>query len=75
MELIDIYANPSLSNGRVNIGKSMCGVTGRLRVVGYTPSSGGSSELHNAVAALAHRGPDDSGEWSDAAAGISLGHR
>mgnify|MGYP001358816729 CR=1 FL=1 len=53
----------------------MCGVTGRLRVVGYTPSSDGSSELQNAVAALAHRGPDDSGEWSDEAAGISMGHR
>ena len=53
----------------------MCGVTGRLKVVGYTPSSGDSSELHNAVAALAHRGPDDSGEWSDEAAGISMGHR
>ena len=25
--------------------------------------------------AIAHRGPDDSGAWADAQAGIALGHR
>lgn len=27
------------------------------------------------VSTLGHRGPDDAGEWTDAAAGIALGHR
>ena len=53
----------------------MCGLTGYFR-----PSSKLTcEELHaNAmrmVGTLAHRGPDDSGVWVDAAAGIALGHR
>lgn len=53
----------------------MCGFTGFLQ--------GTSSIAHEAMAGvvtamadqLHHRGPDDSGSWTDAAAGIALGHR
>ena len=52
----------------------MCGFAGLLTAVGF-----GDDELRAAVVRmtdpLVHRGPDDSGAWSDAAAGIALGFR
>jgi asparagine synthase (glutamine-hydrolysing) len=52
----------------------MCGITGfldqRLR-----PRAAPEAIVAAMSAALAHRGPDDSGLWSDAEAGITLGHR
>jgi len=50
----------------------MCGVAGSL--------GGGAREALEAAArqmsdALLHRGPDDSGVWVDAEAGVALGHR
>ncbi len=52
----------------------MCGITGLWR-----PQGGSAAALEaqaRAMAdALAHRGPDDAGTWSDAAAGLALGHR
>lgn len=49
----------------------MCGVAGILRP--------GSADLHHHAAAmaqaLAHRGPDDHGVWTDPVAGIALAHR
>lgn len=47
----------------------MCGIVG-------TFASGGSRTdwLADACSALRHRGPDDSGIWSDQAAGIAFGH-
>lgn len=51
----------------------MCGIAGiwstRLVARELAESVGRMS------AALAHRGPDDSGVWVDAAAGVALGHR
>ena len=52
----------------------MCGITGYL-----TSRPEAADELRSAVArmcdAIALRGPDDAGNWSDEAAGIVLGHR
>lgn len=45
----------------------MCGIVGTS---GY--SSRGA--LQEAMARMAHRGPDDSGQFTDAKAGVSLGH-
>ncbi len=51
----------------------MCGITGCLG----QPAA--ASELHAIVVSMAdqlrHRGPDDAGAWTDAAAGIALGFR
>ena len=53
----------------------MCGITGVL----YARPTLGSEELSALVKrmgdTLIHRGPDDSGEWVDAEAGIGLAHR
>ncbi len=53
----------------------MCGIVGAI-----DPTAGGRPEaLANIATAmaetLAHRGPDDSGVWVDAEAGVALGHR
>lgn len=45
----------------------MCGIVGL--------SGGYLERLEQAAAALAHRGPDDSGLFMDRAAGVGLGHR
>lgn len=53
----------------------MCGIAGILDPAATT----GEDELGRVAAqmanALAHRGPDDSGLWVDASAGIALSHR
>jgi asparagine synthase (glutamine-hydrolysing) len=46
----------------------MCGILGYLR----TDSGAGRYDLKRAVAALAHRGPDDAGEWSEGAVGLGF---
>ena len=52
----------------------MCGLVGWL-----APPGGDPAELDAAVdrmsATLVHRGPDDAGRWTDAAAGVGLGFR
>jgi asparagine synthase (glutamine-hydrolysing) len=51
----------------------MCGLAGFLQPRGLSPDSG---ELVARLAdTLTHRGPDASGTWMDAVAGIALGHR
>src|SRR5262245_19738180 len=53
----------------------MCGVAGFLDLSGAL-SEGELYRLANGMAGtLGHRGPDGSGAWADAAAGIALGHR
>ena len=53
----------------------MCGIAGLWR----DPEAAQSPGLHTSVAAMAaalrHRGPDDSGVWTDPAAGVALGHQ
>jgi asparagine synthase (glutamine-hydrolysing) len=53
----------------------MCGITGF-----WNPSQQLASDLLQAIAkqmsqTMFHRGPDDSGTWADAEAGIALGHQ
>ncbi|MBU2572084.1 MAG: asparagine synthase (glutamine-hydrolyzing) [Gammaproteobacteria bacterium] len=49
----------------------MCGLTGFLSF-----SSADDAEIARRMAeAIAHRGPDDAGVWSDSEAGITLAHR
>jgi len=52
----------------------MCGIAGLMR-----PGGGDESALKGIAArmadALGHRGPDASGAWAKAEAGIGLGHR
>tara|TARA_B110000008_G_scaffold273078_1_gene306767 strand:- start:1522 stop:3582 length:2061 start_codon:yes stop_codon:yes gene_type:complete len=52
----------------------MCGITGFWEVP--LRSEGELNETARSMAnAIAHRGPDDSGVWSDPQAGIALGHQ
>lgn len=50
----------------------MCGIVGWQFIVGSEPADG---VLRRMSKTLRHRGPDDSGEYRDRAAGISFGHR
>ena len=50
----------------------MCGITG---FVSNRRFEDFSRSLPAATASLAHRGPDDSGIFLDASAGVGLGHR
>jgi asparagine synthase (glutamine-hydrolysing) len=52
----------------------MCGIAGFFQPIGLGGSAA-EPKLHKMMASLAHRGPDDSGDWVDADAGIALGHR
>ncbi len=53
----------------------MCGIAGFLT----SPSAGSTAQLGRLAQAmgdaLAHRGPDDHGVWSDAETGVALAHR
>ncbi len=52
----------------------MCGITGFLAAPARPESE--LKEMARSMAnAIAYRGPDDSGAWADAQAGIALGHR
>ena len=53
----------------------MCGIAGYLDTLRSTDAERGKAILHRMTAAIRHRGPDHSGQWMDAAAGIALGHR
>ena len=50
----------------------MCGITG---IFGNFRKDELDRSVRKMSAALAHRGPDDSGTWSDGKSGISFGHR
>lgn len=52
----------------------MCGITGFLEARAR-PLAAQEAIVAAMAASLAHRGPDDSGVWTDAEAGIALGHR
>lgn len=55
----------------------MCGFTGILFPGGLSGDNGPDyrSEIEKMTAVINHRGPDDSGYWSDPAAGIAIGHK
>jgi len=52
----------------------MCGIVGAYSLTGCR-EDGLTANLRRMADAIAHRGPDDHGIWTDAAAGIGLGHR
>jgi asparagine synthase (glutamine-hydrolysing) len=52
----------------------MCGIAGLMTSRGFTTERVGN-ELQRMTRTLVHRGPDDGGTWSDASAGVGLGHR
>jgi asparagine synthase (glutamine-hydrolysing) len=53
----------------------MCGITGILDPTRRDDAATLETAATPMADALAHRGPDDSGSWHDAAAGIAFGHR
>lgn len=52
----------------------MCGIAGFFEPEGFSDERA-LDLLTSMTSCLAHRGPDDSGVWTDAAQGIALGHR
>jgi len=54
--------------------KNMCGLTGFWQPPG-APRAAMEIVARHMAERLAHRGPDDSGEWADEKAGVVLGHR
>jgi len=50
----------------------MCGLTGGWALRDFEVLRDAMPRM---TAALSHRGPDDSGQWSDADAGVAFGHR
>lgn len=52
----------------------MCGIAGFFEPGGFDAAIS-HPELAAMSAAIAHRGPDDSGFWTDASAGIALAHQ
>ncbi|HEY5651303.1 MAG TPA: asparagine synthetase B, partial [Acidimicrobiia bacterium] len=52
----------------------MCGIAGFV-AAGLGSEDALQSLVTRMAEALGHRGPDDSGFWTDAAAGVALGHR
>lgn len=53
----------------------MCGIAGFLVTAADEPRAGLQALAERMGAQLVHRGPDSSGVWTDAAAGIALAHR
>jgi asparagine synthase (glutamine-hydrolysing) len=52
----------------------MCGIAGFATTRGVTEVEL-TARVRRMACCLEHRGPDDSGEWVDAAAGVAFGHR
>ena len=53
----------------------MCGIAGLWRDPASMQGDNLQASALAMAAALRHRGPDDSGVWTDPAAGVALGHR
>ena len=53
----------------------MCGICGFLTTGRELPPAGLDAAVNAMAGTLQHRGPDDSGSWVDAAAGLAFGHR
>jgi asparagine synthase (glutamine-hydrolysing) len=51
----------------------MCGIAGFLAASGLDAAAA-QATLQRLADRLCHRGPDDSGTWVDAAAGVAMGH-
>jgi asparagine synthase (glutamine-hydrolysing) len=53
----------------------MCGIAGFVQIGGAGALTPNESLATAMATAIAHRGPDDQGAWSDPAAGVYLAHR
>ncbi len=53
----------------------MCGITGFIDPTAQINSDSLQAIVERMTRTLRHRGPDDSGSWVDASAGIALGHQ
>ncbi len=53
----------------------MCGITGFWNTAAHTPAAELEAIARRMALAIAHRGPDDRGEWCDEQQGIALGFR
>ena len=53
----------------------MCGLAGFLDFGRTMTAEDQAAVCDRMTDALVHRGPDDRGVWTDAAAGVALGHR
>ena len=53
----------------------MCGIAGFLDASVASPAAEATARVEAMCRAIAHRGPDDSGTYVEAAAGLGLGHR
>jgi asparagine synthase (glutamine-hydrolysing) len=53
----------------------MCGIAGSLWIDGGMGEDRAREVARDMAHSLGHRGPDGSGEWVDARAGVALGHR
>ena len=53
----------------------MCGIAGFLLAEARLGAGALAAATAAMTDAIAHRGPDDAGVWTDAAAGVALGHR
>jgi asparagine synthase (glutamine-hydrolysing) len=53
----------------------VCGIAGFLDASAASPAAEATARVEAMCRAIAHRGPDDSGTYVEAAAGIGLGHR
>jgi asparagine synthase (glutamine-hydrolysing) len=56
-------------------GGLVCGIAGFLDASATSSADEATARIEAMSRAIAHRGPDDSGAFVDAAAGIALGHR
>src|SRR5688572_7926774 len=52
----------------------MCGIAGALCFAPHFDEESLRADARRMTEALAHRGPDDADVWTDAAAGVCLGH-
>src|SRR5262245_66524053 len=53
----------------------MCGIAGFFESSRHRGVEECEAIARRMASALAHRGPDDEGTWTDAEAGVALGHR
>ena len=53
----------------------MCGIAGFVDLHAPCSAAGLAADVRAMTDAIAYRGPDDSGAWVDADAGVALGHR
>ncbi|MEM1431133.1 MAG: asparagine synthase (glutamine-hydrolyzing) [Pseudomonadota bacterium] len=54
---------------------SMCGIVGFLWAPGARVGRNAEGRVRDMARAIAHRGPDSDGTWTDDSAGVALGHR